>query len=205
MSPRALSRNALGGSLQLMRMPIDGLLGLAGDGRRATSMKLALDRADASVRGLAGTVLGDPMLREDAELRREAVADRERAANLKAEADLRSTRADRQVGAEKRQAQRRRKQASEGAKRTRQKAQKQRQSTKAKAAGRASKRRKAVKTSAARTERVIEQRAKDARLEHLDARRDALGEKESALSATDEARRLGKAAATVKEDRKSDK
>jgi len=50
MSLRGMSRNALGGSLQLMRMPIDGLLGLAGDSQRVTSVKLALDRADASVR-----------------------------------------------------------------------------------------------------------------------------------------------------------
>jgi len=205
MSLRGMSRNALGGSLQLMRMPIDGLLGLAGDSQRVTSVKLALDRADASVRALAGTVLGDPVLREDAEFRREAVEDRERAANLKEEANLRSQRADKQASEGKRQAQRRRQQASESAKRTRQKAQQRRKTTKAKAGQRAGQRRQAAKASAARTERVIEERAKGARLEQLDARRDALGEKESALSATDEARRLGKAAATVKQDRKGDK
>ena len=50
--------------------------------------------------------------------------------------------------------------------------------------------RSAAESSAARSEKAIEERAKLGRLEHLDAKADALEEKEAALKAADEARRL---------------
>ena len=55
-------------------------------------------------------------------------------------------------------------------------------------------RRNAAETSAAQSEKVIEERAKLGRLEHLDAKAEALEEKEVALRTADEARRLRAAA-----------
>jgi hypothetical protein len=202
---RNLSRVAIGSSLRLIRLPIDGLLAVGGDRGRVTAVKLLLDRADARARELSGFVLGDPDLQDDAELRREAADERERALNLRAEAELRNQRADQLANDRKQTAARRRKQAASTTKRKRRQAQERRQSTKATATQRASQRRKAAKSSAAQTERVIEERAKHSRLEQLDSKQESVREKEAALVAADEARRLGKAAAAAKEVRKNSK
>jgi hypothetical protein len=202
---RNLSRVAIGSSLRLIRLPIDGLLAVGGDRGRVAAVKLLLDRADARTRELAGFLLGDPDLQDDAELRREAADDRKRALNLRAEAELRSQRADQLANERKQTAARRRKQAASTAKRKRRQAQERSQSTKATATQRASQRRKAAKSSAAQTERVIEERAKHSRLEQLDSKQKSVQEKEAALAAADEARRLGKVAAAAKEVRRNSK
>jgi hypothetical protein len=202
---RNLSRVAIRSSLRLVRLPIDGLLAVGGDRGRVTALKLLLDRADARTRELAGFALGDPDLQHDAELRREASDERERALNLRAEAEFRSQRADQLANERKQTAARRRKQAASTTKRKRRQALERRQSIKAAATQRASQRRKVAKSSAAQTERVIEERAKHSRLEQLDSKQESVQEKEAALAAADEARRLGKAAAAAKEVRKNNK
>ena len=53
---RTIPRVAIGGSLTLIRMPVDSALRLAGGG---ASVELALDRAEATVRSLAGFALAD--------------------------------------------------------------------------------------------------------------------------------------------------
>jgi hypothetical protein len=202
---RNLSRAAVGSSLRMIRWPIDGLLAVVGGDRApVTAMKLTLDRADARTRELAGLVLGDPGLREDAELRRKAADKRERALNLRAEAELRSERADQLVDEGKQTAARRRKQAASTAKRKRRQAQERRRSTKATATRRADQRRDAAKSSAAQAAKVIEERNKHSRLEQLDSKQGAVQKKEVALTAADEARRLRRAAGDAKGERKSD-
>ena len=200
---RNFSRAAIGNSLWLIRLPIDGLLVVGGDRRPVTAVKLALDRADARTRELAGFVLGDQELQEDAEIRREAADERERALNLRAEAELRSQRADQQAVERKRAAERRRQQAASTAKRKRQQAQKRRRSSKATATQLASQRHRAAKSTAAQTEKVIEERTKNSRLEQLESKQEAIQKKEAALAASAKARRLRRAAGTVKEERKS--
>ena len=201
---RDVSRVTLDSSLRLIRFPIDGLLALGGDRGSVTAVKLRVDRADARTRRLAGIVLGDPDLQDDAELRREAADEKARALNLRAEADLRSQRANQLANKQKEAAARQRKEAASTTKQRREEAQKRRQSTKAAAARRASQRRNAAKSSAAKTEKVIEERAKHSRLDQLTTKTEAVQAKEAALVASDETRRVRRAAGAAKEKRKSD-
>ena len=78
---RTIPRVAIGGSLTLIRLPVDSVVRLAGGG---DSIELALDRAEATVRGLAGFALGDDVLIDDAARRRDAAAEREQALRLRA-------------------------------------------------------------------------------------------------------------------------
>jgi hypothetical protein len=199
---RTLSRTAIGGSLRLIRWPLDGVLAIGGDRTPVTSAKLGVDRADAKVRRWAGVILGDADLQQDAERRREAADERERALDLRAEAELRSERADHVADERKQDAARRRKQAADTAKQKRRTAQQRRQSTKAAAGKQASQRRKAAEKSAASTETVIEEKQKLSRIEQLDAKQEAVNEKEAALTAADEARRLRDAAGAAKQNRR---
>jgi hypothetical protein len=199
---RTLSSTAIGGSLRLIRLPIDGVLALGGDRTPVTTAKLGVDRADATVRQWAGLMLGNPDLQQDAERLREATDERERALNLRAEAELRSERAGQNAEKRKQDAARRRKQATETAQQKRRSAQQRRQSTKSTAGKRATQRREAAEESAARTETVIEEGQKLSRLEQLESKQEAVREKEAALTAADEAQRLRDAAATAKQNRK---
>jgi hypothetical protein len=199
---RTISRMAVGSSLKLARLPIDGVLRLAGASSAVARGKLALDRAEAKIRALAGSALGDEALQEDARRRGEAADERERAVQLRSETELRSERADERAAAQERAAARRRTQAAETAERKRRQAQERRESNKRTAATATRRRQNAAKTSAARSEKVIEERAKLGRLAHLDAKTDALGESEAALRTGDEARRLAAAASSAKAERK---
>jgi colicin import membrane protein len=199
---RTISRMAVGSSLKLARLPIDAVLRIVATRGAAVRAELALDRAEATIRGFAGKVLGDEALQEDAHLRGEAAEERERAAQLRADADRRSERADERVAAQERATERHRAQAAETANRRRQEAQGRRDSTKRHAAEATRRRRKAAETSAAQTEKVIEERAKRGRLEHLDAKADALEEKEVALRTAAEAASLKTAASNAKAERK---
>src|SRR5690349_1499761 len=92
---QAIPRAIVGGGLRAVRLPIDGVLALTGS--RGDSAKLAVDRADATARTVAGAVLRDPALIQDGDRRHQAAAEREQAASLRAEAELREERADRQA------------------------------------------------------------------------------------------------------------
>jgi hypothetical protein len=202
MTLRTISRMAVGGSLKLARSPIDGVLRAAGGSSPVVHAKLAVDRTEAKIRALAGKALGDEALQEDARRRGRAANERERAVQLRAKAELRSERADERVAAQEREAERRRAQAAQTAKRKRQQAQERRDLHKRTAAEATRRRRNAAETSAAQAEKVIEERAKLGRLEHLDTKADALEEKKAALRTADEARRLRAAAANAKAERK---
>jgi hypothetical protein len=201
MTLRTISSTAVGASLKLARFPVDGVLRVAG-GARANGVKLILDRADARIRALAGKALGDESLQEDARRRGLAADERERAMHLRAEAELRSERADEQVAAKERAAERRRGRAAESAKRQRRQAEERRESRKRQAAQATHRRRNAAEKSADQSEKAIEERAKLEHLEHLDTKAEALEEKEAALRAEDEARRLRAAASDAKAERK---
>jgi hypothetical protein len=190
------------GSLKLARLPIDGVLRVAGGSSAVAHAKLALDRTEARIRALAGKALGDEALQDDAHRRGEAADQRERAVQLRDEAELRSERADERVAAEERAAERHRVQAAETAKQKRRQAQERRESSKRIAGEATRRRRSAAETSAAQSEKVIEEGAKLGRLEHLDAKAEALEEQEAALRTADEAGRLRAAAANAKAERK---
>ena len=63
-----IPRRALEGYIKLVRLPVDGMLALAGGGDSAAALKLALDRVEATVRGAAGAMLGDDALTADVPL-----------------------------------------------------------------------------------------------------------------------------------------
>src|SRR4051794_14068206 len=120
MNARVIPRTAVGGYLKLIRLPFDAAVSLLpGNGTGSgPSLALALDRAEASARAVAGAVLGDPVLREDATRRRAAADERERALRLRTAAEHKTERADehlsqRQEGAERRRAQARERAQSE--------------------------------------------------------------------------------------------
>jgi hypothetical protein len=192
MGIRDIPRTVVGGSLKAARIPLDVGLQLAGRGRRGEA---AVDRAEAAARDVAGTALGDDQLRRDAKLRRTAADERERAVDIR---DAAETAAQERKEA----ADRRREAAAKRAAAKRQAATTQRSRAKAKAATTAAKRKQAATAVADAKEERIETRAKEERLEQIERETEALEEREAALTAADEASRLGDAAASAKAARK---
>jgi hypothetical protein len=96
MNARRIPRTAVENSLRLVRVPLDAAIGrLPGNGTGARpTARLALDRADATPRAFAGTILGDSVLREDAQQRCAALNERERAQALRGDAQEKTLQAD---------------------------------------------------------------------------------------------------------------
>jgi hypothetical protein len=97
MTTRDIPRAAVDSYLRLVRWPVDTAVGLLpGDDQRGArpAAELTVDRADATLRGLAGRVLADAELRQDAARRRVAADERERALHLRAEAQRTQRQAD---------------------------------------------------------------------------------------------------------------
>src|SRR3954447_13812504 len=108
MGVRDVSRAAVGGYLKVLRMPIETAVRVSG--RRnggAAGATLALDRAEAVARDVAGMALGDQKLRDDARRRRAAADERERALRLRSEAERHEQRAEARLEAGREQAIRR--------------------------------------------------------------------------------------------------
>jgi hypothetical protein len=74
MNVREVPRTAVESYLRLVRLPLDGAISLLpGNGTGAKpAARLALDRADATLRAVIATILGDPFIREDAQSRHTA-------------------------------------------------------------------------------------------------------------------------------------
>ena len=188
--------------LKLVRLPLDSAAGVL-PGVNPEIAGLAIDRIDATVRDLAGTVLFDPALREDAARRRMAADERSRAMQLRAEAEQKRQQADERLSDTHQQAEQRRRKAAEQAEQREQAAEQRRQKKAKQAADAERKRSDASRKAAARVDEQIEDDAREAKLEALDTKADALKERDEALTAKDEAQRLGKAAARAKTARKS--
>ena len=203
MTVRDVPRLAVGGSLKLLRLPADVALRFVPGQRMAPSVKVAIDRADATARGIAGTLLADAMLQEDARQRHEAAGERERALRLRVAAERRAERADDAVAEGREEAARRRQRAAEDAERERGEARRRSAAKKRSAEQTAKRRRSASARSAAKSEQAIEERGQRARLDALDSKAVALNEKEKAQTAADEARRLRAASSGAKAKRKS--
>jgi colicin import membrane protein len=199
MSVRTL---AVDGYLKLVRMPLDAAAGIA-PGVDPEVAGLALDRVDATVRDLAGAVLIDPALRQDAARRRTAADERSRALQLRVEAQQKRERADERLSDQHQQAERRRVSAEAQAKKRKEQAEERRRQKAQQAADSERKRKAASRRAAARVDEQIEDDSREAKLEALDTKADALAERDEALTAKDEAQRLGDAAARAKAERKS--
>lgn len=200
MSLRNLPGTVVDRYLKVVKWPIDRASSRIG-GEKA---ELALDRADATVRATAATVLGDPQLREDAERRFTAADERERAMKLRLEAELKAERADDKLQERKQSAAQQKQAADKRAAEAKKRAEKARQAKKKNLEEVERRRREANEAAAAKREEAIEAKERRERLEVLNKQSEALEEREEALVAKDESQRLAKAAAAVKEERKSD-
>jgi hypothetical protein len=206
MNVRVIPRTALQGYLKLIRTPLDTAIKLLpgnGDGPKPAA-QLAVDRADATVRSVAGAVLGDPALREDGLRRLQAADERQRSLRLRTRAEETSAQADARLQEREEQAARQRQQAQETANRRRKQAETQAQKRKQQAARTEMRRRETSQQIAAEREEAIEARAPREELETLEAKTEALQAREEELTARDEAQRLADAASRIKAERKSD-
>lgn len=205
MNVRTIPRTAVTGYLKLVRTPLDSAIGvLPGNGKSAKpTAQLAVDRADARVRTVAGALLRDPELREDGERRQQAAHERERGLRLRDQAEQTAEQADARLQEREGRAHQERRRARETANTRRRQAETRAQQEKQQAARAESRRREAARKAGAQREQAIEKRAPREELETLDAKSDAYRAREQELAARDEARRLAEAASQVKAERKA--
>lgn len=199
MNLRTVPRTAVKGYLKALRWPVDRALRATG----RSDAEVVVDQADATARGVAGEVLGDDDLKRDASRRGTAADERQRAQRLRGAAKERSAEADAEMAEQQERAERLRTQAENAAERRREQARKERDERK-RAQQRAGRERKAASAKAKQhVDEAIEDRAKRARLEQLDEEAEAIEQREQALTASDEAKRLADAAGRAKAARKS--
>jgi hypothetical protein len=204
MNIRTIPRTAVKTSLRLARLPFDVAVQLLpgnGAGAKGKAQR-AVDQADATARAVAGSVMLDSELREDARRKRAAAGERAKAANLRAKADRTTTEARSRAERRGEQAQRRRKEADTRASRRREQAKQEHERKRERAAEVEQERAQASRNVQERTEQQIEQEAPERRLDVLEDRAEAQEQADQALTERDEASRLGEAAAAVKEERK---
>jgi hypothetical protein len=203
---RTIPGTAVDGYLRLVRVPLDGAISLLpgnGTGAKPTA-EIALDRLDATLRGAIANLLSDTALRDDAERRRIAAQERGRALRLRAKAGVKAEEADSRLEKRQQQATDQREQATQRAEVRRQMVARERETKKRHAAKTESGRLQASRRTAERREEAVNARAPKERLKAVDAKADALRDKEKQLVARDEARRLRDAAGRAKAERKAD-
>jgi hypothetical protein len=205
MSLRIIPRSAVDGAVKLARLPLDiavSLLPANGDGSQP-AVRIALDRWEATLRRLAGSVLRDEELREDALRRRAATDERARALRLRDAAEQRRSEADEHLADRVEEAEEQRTEAQSRAERQREQAARQRAERTAAAARTETKRKAANRKARGQVAEAIEEEADEARLAQLEAEAKALEERERALTARSEAQRLQDEATARKAARKT--
>ena len=206
MNVRTIPRTAVDGYLRLVRVPLDGAISLLpgnGTGAKPTA-EVALDRLDATLRGAIANLLSDTALRDDAERRRIAAQERKRALRLRAKAHVTAEEADSRLEERQQEATDLREQATQRAAVRRQMATREHETKKRRAAKAESDRREASRRTAERKQEALSAQASNERLKTMDAKADALRDKEKELAVRDEARRLRDAAGRAKTQRKAD-
>ena len=201
MALKTASRLGVLASVRAARLPFD--VGTRLVGGPESSFALAVDRADARARALAGLVLGDADLQDDAARRHAATDERVRASTLREQAEDISERADERLTENEKVAVRRRADAADAARRRKAEAEQRRQSREAESAQSAERRRRAAESVKATAQEQARARADAARLDALEEKAEALEEEEEALIASDEAKRLARAAEAAKETRRN--
>ena len=206
MNVRVMPRAALNGYLKLVRVPFDTAIGLLPGNNEGVkpSAQLAVDRADATVRSVAGTLMGDRVLRDDGERRRQATREREAGLRLRRRAEQTADHADARLHEREDQAEEERRRARRTADTRQRQSETRAQKKKEQAAKTESRRRESARDDAAEREQAIEKRAPREELKTLEAKSEALRAREQELAARDEARRLADAASRVKAERKAD-
>jgi hypothetical protein len=200
---RSIGRVAIDRWLRVIRMPIDVAAHLMPDDRgpRNAAM-LAVDRADATVRAAAGNLLNDDVLREDAARRRLAAEERQRALALHQRAEEKSQESDGRLVNDLERAERLRERAERDAEAARESVSEAAAMQTSRAKKTAAAQRRATDEALESRTDAVEKQAKRKRLEVLDEQGEALDREADALTATDEAQRLARAASSAKAARK---
>ena len=200
MALRTASRLGVDASVRAARLPFD--LGTRLVGGADSSLALAVDRADARVRALAGFVLGDADLQDDAARRHAATDERVTALRLHEQAEKVSAQADERLAEREQAAVRRRAGAASDARRSKEQADERRASREVETARAAERERQRTERAREVKQDTARERAQAGRLDALEEKAEALEQEEEALIARDEATRLARAAETAKEQRK---
>jgi hypothetical protein len=201
---RVLPRAAIKAALKLTRLPLDSMIALLpGDGRGAKpAAKLALDRADATVRAVMGAILSDPALREDAERRHRAAQDRQAAVELREEAERTGERAEARLEQREDSAREQRERAVMRERGRRRQARTSAEDQKRRATETERNRRTNSRQIKNRREEEVAKHEPRERLDALEAQSDALRAKQAEVAVRDEAERLAEAASRTKARRK---
>ena len=200
MNLQAIPRALIGSSLKLARFPFDRALSLGGNSTGPA--RLMVDRVDATLRGAAGWLLRDDTLQADASRRQAAAKEREHANRLRAEAAFHSDKGEEQVQETTDETEALRRRVEQAAEQKRKLAKNRRDARKSTIAKKARSRQQAAQNTAQNRKRHAEDQGKRERLKALDSKSSALGQKEAALVASEEATRLQRAASKAKANRK---
>ena len=205
MNVKQIPGTAVDRYLTAVKAPIDAIARRTrGDGADTTSpAELAIDRVDATVRDLAGRLLGDTALQDDAQRRRLAASERERALRLKVEAATKTAEADQEFAERQRAAEQRRQQAEQRAREEKQRIEQETEAKEREVAKAASERKAASRKVASTVEGAVEDKAKRNRLQQLNKESEALREEEEAVEAQATAKQLSTAAGKAKATRKN--
>jgi colicin import membrane protein len=205
MTVRSIPRTVVTESVKLARFPVDTVVRTAPGISDSTRDRIGLtvDRWEAGVRQIAGTLLADDELRRGAKRQEAAIDLRADAAELKEEADLVTKAAaddlQRRVATAtqtRTEADRRADERAERAKAKASQGRRQAQTTEGR-------RRAASRDAATAAEEEIDRTARRERLEVLDHEAEVLAERTQALDAKNEAQRLRRAASRTKSARKA--
>lgn len=205
MEARTVGYRVVDGWLHLVRMPIDALARFLpnGDAGPRSAAVLVVDRADATVRATFGGLLRDDGLRADAQRRRIAADERERALRLRAVAAETTAEADQRLRREQEAAERKRTEAQEAAAKRSADVANEERARKSRVETMAAQKERAVEKARESKLTAAEKKARRERLDVLEDQEDALATKTDALTASDEAQRLRRAASAAKAERKT--
>ncbi|HYF25005.1 MAG TPA: hypothetical protein VD931_04630 [Baekduia sp.] len=198
-----IPRLAVDAALRVGRLPASTAARLLRRGSSPSGAELAIDRVDATVRGVAGQLLRDEALQEDAQRRAAATDELERAARLRTTAEGIREEAELQEAEARERAERERQHAAEQAKARKQRAAERKQQQAQNARKTERNRKTTARETAERKRQKARDNERDNRLQTLERQEEALEEREVALRTDDEAQRLQDAAARAKEQRKS--
>ena len=163
---------------------------------------LAIDRVDANVHAVAGGVLNDDSLRDDAAHRRAAADERQRAVALHARADEQKRQADALLTEDLARSEQFREAAARESRTATAGARCRHCSGEARGRGGGCRAGECSRRGAGEELAATESKAKRERLKALDEQTAALDQQTDALTASDEAQRLAKAALEAKAARK---
>ena len=200
-----LPRNAVTTYLKLARLPLtaaERVFNPDTDGATSWAPAIAFEDFEARVKGFAATVFSDQVLRDDAELQRARVAQLRRAVELEAEAEATRAQAEQELAERRSEVAEEREQAEAREQANKDRLERERREAQERADAKAAEQQRKVEEQAEAERERVQRQARAAEAKRLDAEREALAEKQTALTTKDEAVRLEKAAQAAKARRK---